>query len=72
MHTYIVTGIIQCCIHSRWTEGGIRIDVRAESHGDAINRVLGQCRQAAEQHDAYATVRWHSTEMVRSEQRGEA
>ena len=67
MPTYTVTGIIQVCLHSRWMEGGIRVEVEAENRDAAITAALAMHKAAAERRDKHATVRWHTPELVRTE-----
>lgn len=67
MERWIITGIIQVCIRSRWAEGGIRVEVRGMDRESAIAAALELHQRAAERQDPQALVRWHTPEMVRAE-----
>jgi hypothetical protein len=64
MHTYIVTGIIQYCVYSQWSEIAISEEIAAMSADEAKRAVLARHTKITEQQDPYATVRWHSEELV--------
>lgn len=68
METYIVTGIIQMCIYSQWSEMPARVEVRGMNRASAIAAALELHQRAAERQDPYATVRWHTPAMVSAEQ----
>jgi hypothetical protein len=65
MYTYLVTGIIQYSVYSQWSEIAISEEVTAASAEDAKRVVLARHTTIAEQQDPYATVQWHSPELVR-------
>lgn len=67
MHTYRVTGIILVCLRSRWTAGGIRVEIKAANREAAMKAALATHKEAAEQQDPEATVIWHTSEPVQVE-----
>jgi len=64
--TYIVTGIVQVCIFSQWTEQPIQIELQAAGEDEAIKEALEVCKCTAERQDKYATVRWKDQSAVAS------
>lgn len=67
METYIVTGIVQFCIYSQWSEMPARVEVRGMDRESAIAAALELHQRAAEREDPQATVRWHTPEMASAE-----
>lgn len=62
--TYIVSGTIQYCIYSQWSEITINEEVRAAGEDAARQQVLDRHTALAEQQDPHATVRWHTPALV--------
>lgn len=60
MQSYLVQGIIQACLHSRWSETPVRREVRAMDRKAAIAAILAEHEQEAVRIDPYALVRWYS------------
>ena len=64
MENYLVTGIIQYSVYSQWSEIAISEEVTAASADEAKRAVLARHTKITEQQDPYATVRWHSEELI--------
>jgi hypothetical protein len=64
MHDYIVTGTISYCVYSQWSEITISEEVEAANADAARQQVLDAHRKITEQQDPYATVQWHTPELV--------
>lgn len=62
--SYIVTGIIQSCVYSQWGEIAVSEEVSAANADEAKRQVLDRHTKLTEKQDPYATVRWHSDELV--------